>query len=318
MVWLTSRPVRLGAGGWLVTQGQTCWTCRACLAIVPLLTALGEALCVHCAGLSTRRERVAAPAAPSCLTGQWGARLSRYFCSSAEAKPLLLRCWQAWWLLCFLPPPYGGLLKSKTFTRSRSCESRLTRGGFAVSAWKEAWRRDPILAAAPLPCSFLLLLWHLIISGNCTERRQDLPAALPVPSGYLTSHTFHRTGQHTHHSFLSAAAPVSPGTYRGMWWKEADSSRQRPQEKAAWCQYLGAASSHQPPTLWAFPGSDPVRACRPWHFLHSYLEQSCLLVTLLLRWSHFFLTCAAPNVWREFKRMFGEGRWLLVAKGSCF
>lgn len=86
-----------------------------------------------------------------------------------------------------------------------------------------------------------------------------------------------------------------------MWWKDADCSWQKPQEKAASCQHLGAVSSHQPPTLLSPSGLTSVRACRPWHFPYSHLEQSCSLVTLLLRWAHFFLAHAAPNVWRNLK-----------------
>lgn len=184
MVWLQGQSALV-----LATQGQTCWTCRACLAMVPLFTVPGEALCVcalcvcvHCAGLSTCRGRMALPAALLCLVGQGGPRPAQHFCCSAEAKPLLLSCWQAWWLLCFLPPPYSGLFKNKTFTRSRSCKSRLTRGGFAVSAWKESWRSE---AAAAIPCSFLLLLWPPITFGSCTDRRQ-LPF---LCSGDIWPHT---------------------------------------------------------------------------------------------------------------------------------
>lgn len=98
----------------------------------------------------------AAPAAPLCLLGQWAARPSQHFCSSAEATPLLLGCWQACWLLCFLPPPYGGLCKNKTFTRSRSCKSRLTRGEFAINAWKGAWRSEERPNTSS--CTFTMLI----------------------------------------------------------------------------------------------------------------------------------------------------------------
>lgn len=137
-------------------------------------------------------------------------------------------CWPA-----RQPPCQGGESRWVLDQVSGSSNCMLGRRGREL----EKARRDPTLQIYHV--NVLLLLW-VIVFGNCTERRQDLPVLLLLPWGYFTPHALSsKHGQYNHHSFLSGAHPVSLGTCSGMWWKMANGSDRGPRKTQHDAQHLG-------------------------------------------------------------------------------